>query len=88
MHRVHVAVGILNQTPFAWEENERNIRAAIREARRRGASMLCLPELCITGYGCDDMFQSAGLQERAWEVLERVAAEETEGMVVSLGLPF
>ncbi|MBX3246363.1 MAG: NAD(+) synthase [Myxococcales bacterium] len=87
MHRVHVAVGILNQTPFAWVENETNLRGAIRDARAKGVTLLCLPELAITGYGCEDMFQSAGLQARAWEILVRLAAEETRGMVVTVGLP-
>ncbi len=86
MHHVHVAIGILNQTPFAWEENERNIRAAIAQARARGATLLCLPELCITGYGCEDMFHSMALVERAWQSLERLAAE-TDGMIVAVGLP-
>ena len=31
---------------------------AITEARRQGATVLCLPELCITGYGCEDAFHS------------------------------
>ncbi|MEM9069968.1 MAG: NAD(+) synthase [Myxococcota bacterium] len=86
MHRVHVAVGILNQTPFAWAENEANIRSAIQQARARGATLLCLPELSITGYGCEDMFQSAGLLRRAWSVLESIAPE-TSGMIVCVGLP-
>lgn len=86
MHRLHVAVGILNQTPFDWEHNEANIWAAITEARARGVTLLCLPELCITGYGCEDMFQSATLQETAWDLLERVATS-TQGMIVSVGLP-
>ncbi len=86
MHRVHVAVGILTQTPFGWAENEANIRAAIASARARGVTLMCLPELCITGYGCDDMFQSAGLLETAWDQLERLATD-TDGMVVSMGLP-
>jgi NAD+ synthase (glutamine-hydrolysing) len=47
---------------------------------------LCLPELCITGYGCEDAFQSAGLQQMAWRVLEEIVPE-TRGMVVSVGLP-
>ena len=87
IERVHVAVGILNQTPFGWDENDSNIRRAIRTARARGVSLLCLPELTITGYGCEDMFQSAGLLRRAWSTLERIAAEETESIAVSVGLP-
>ncbi|MCB9613945.1 MAG: NAD(+) synthase [Sandaracinus sp.] len=87
MKRVHVAVGILNQTPFAWVDNEAHVRGAIREARARGVSLLCLPELCLTGYGCEDMFHSAELQRTAWSMLQRIAAEETRDMVVVLGLP-
>ena len=87
MNRVHVAVGILNQTPFAWADNEAHVRGAIRDARARGVTVLCLPELCLTGYGCEDMFHSAELQRSAWSMLERVASEETAGMVVVLGLP-
>lgn len=86
MNRIHVAVGVLNQTPFAWESNERHILEAIELARDQGASVLCLPELCITGYGCEDMFQAEGLLERAWTSLERIA-EQTEDMIVSVGLP-
>ena len=84
--RVHVGVGVVNQTPFAWEENERNLRALIADAKARDVRLLCLPELCITGYGCEDMFQSAGLLRRAWQMLEDLAPESA-GMVFSLGLP-
>ncbi|MEM6959844.1 MAG: nitrilase-related carbon-nitrogen hydrolase, partial [Myxococcota bacterium] len=56
--RVHFAVGVLNQTPLDWSGNEARIVAAIAEARRRGATVLCLPELCISGYGCEDMFHA------------------------------
>ena len=39
-------------------------RRAIAEARAAGASLLCLPELCITGYGCEDAFHSPGAAAR------------------------
>ncbi len=85
-HRIRVAVGVLNQTPFAWTSNEANILAAIEDARSQDVTLLCLPELCITGYGCEDMFQSADLHRRAFEALLRIA-EKTTGMIVSVGLP-
>jgi NAD+ synthase (glutamine-hydrolysing) len=49
-------------------------------------SILCLPELCITGYGCEDAFLAPGTQQIALEVLQEVLPE-TRGIIVSLGLP-
>ena len=86
MKRIRVAVAVLNQTPFAWKENLANIRGAVEAARAEGAELLCLPELCITGYGCEDMFHSPALVNKAWACLEEVR-DFTEGMVVSVGLP-
>ena len=86
MRNIHLAAAALNQTPLAWDENKRNIVAAIEEARRLGVDVLCLPELCITGYGCEDAFFSPGVQATALEVLAEVVAE-TRDIVVSFGLP-
>src|SRR5690348_16547187 len=86
MTRLRVAAAVLNQTPPDWEGNERNIRAAIEVARGQRASILCLPELCITGYGCEDAFHGMGLHESAARVLESILPA-TRGMIVSLGLP-
>jgi NAD+ synthase (glutamine-hydrolysing) len=86
MKFVKLAAAVLNQTPLAWEKNQANVLAAIAEARREGVSILCLPELCITGYGCEDAFLARGVHETALSVLDEVRPA-TKGMVVSLGLP-
>ena len=86
MKRLRVGAGILNQTPMAWEANTRRIIEAIRSAREHKVSVLCLPELCITGYGCEDMFLSPNTWRMAWDMLHRIVPE-TKGMVVSVGLP-
>lgn len=86
MKLIKVAAAVLNQTPFDWDGNKARILAAIDEARRQGASVLCLPELCITGYGCEDEFQSPGLQATAQQVLMEIVPA-TKGLAVSLGLP-
>ena len=83
---LRVAAAVLNQTPMDWAGNAANIRGAIAEARRRDVDILCLPELCISGYGCEDAFHSPSLRETAWRVLEELLPE-TRGMVVSMGLP-
>lgn len=86
MKTIAVAATALNQTPLSWESNVANIRAAISDARAVGAAIVCLPELCITGYGCEDAFLSPNTHEQAWTCL-RDLLPETKGLVVSLGLP-
>lgn len=86
MKHVKVAGASLNQTPLAWENNKKNILESIERARRQGVSILCLSELCITGYGCEDAFHAPGVIDTAWEKLEEILPH-TKGMIVSIGLP-
>lgn len=86
MRLINVAAATLNQTPLDWARNQRNILRAIELARAERVSVLCLPELCITGYGCEDAFHSPGVLETAWRVLEDILPK-TRGLIVSVGLP-
>ncbi|WP_152098600.1 NAD(+) synthase [Lacipirellula parvula] len=86
MHKLRLAAASLNQTPMDWAGNRDRILAAIAEAKADDAAILCLPELCITGYGCEDQYFSIGLQRTALEMLAEIAPA-TEGMAVALGLP-
>lgn len=86
MRLVKVAAAVLNQTPLDWDGNRERVISAIREAKQDRVSVLCLPELCLTGYGCEDAFLSPGVQQTALEVLLGILPE-CEGMVVSVGLP-
>lgn len=86
MRKLRVAAAILNQTPLDWPGNTDRILEAIDMARDQGVGVLCLPELCITGYGCEDMFLSSHVWRMAWSSLLKIAPA-TEGMVVSVGLP-
>ena len=86
MQLIKVAAAVLNQTPLDWDGNLDHIRQAIDQARRQQVSILCLPELCITGYGCEDAFFSPGVQQMAWDVLREIVPE-TRGLIVSVGLP-
>ncbi|MDG2207782.1 MAG: nitrilase-related carbon-nitrogen hydrolase, partial [Pirellulales bacterium] len=83
MQLVHVATAAVNQTPLAWDENRANILEAIAQAKDRNVSILCLPELCITGYGCEDAFHASGVLRTAAEVLEEIVPH-TKDIVVSV----
>ena len=87
MKLIRVGAAVLNQTPLDWDGNRRRILGAIEAARQVGVSILCLPELCITGYGCEDAFHAPGTQQTALEVLASLIHAPTRGMVVSFGLP-
>lgn len=86
MKRLRVAVAVLNQTPLDWKGNVARCREVLGEARRQRVSLLCLPELCLSGYGCEDAFLSANTHARAWAAL-RDLLPETTGLVVAFGLP-
>jgi NAD+ synthase (glutamine-hydrolysing) len=86
MRRIHVAAAVLNQTPLDWRHNTANARRAIEAARGQRVGVLCLPELCLTGYGCEDAFHAPNTHQRAWQALMELVPE-THGMIVSFGLP-
>jgi NAD+ synthase (glutamine-hydrolysing) len=86
MKLIRVAAATLNQTPLDWDRNQANIVAAIAGAKELGASILCLPELCITGYGCEDAFLSPNTLAMAERVLFELAPE-TKGLIACFGLP-
>lgn len=80
-----LAGAALNQTALDWENNLLNIRSAIVEASARGIDILLLPELCITGYGCEDMFLHPWFAEETFDKLLQIK-EWCDGVTVCLGL--
>ncbi len=86
MLKIKVAGVALNQTPFDWAGNRNRILDALKEARAQGASLVCLPELGITGYGCEDAFFNPHIQESAMREL-MLLVKETAGLFVGFGLP-
>lgn len=86
MNTITLAATALNQTPLSWETNAANIRGAIADARSAGAAVVCLPELCISGYGCEDAFLSPNTHDWAWSTL-RDLLPDTYDLIVSFGLP-
>ena len=83
---MRIAGAALNQIPIDWENNLRNIQTAIEQAKAAGVELLCLPELCLTGYGCEDLFLSDWMPEAALAHLQQVR-EWTENICVVVGLP-
>ena len=86
MKRIQLGAGVLNQTPLDWDGNRDRIIQAIRSAKGQKVGVLCLPELSVSGYGCEDAFYSPGIHAMSLEVLREIQPE-TRDIVVSVGLP-
>lgn len=76
----------VNQTPIDWKNNVANIIEAIEAAKKEQVAILCLPELCLTGYGCEDLFLSNWLSAKAWQHLQAIIPH-CNNITVNVGLP-
>lgn len=86
MSQIRIGGACLNQTPIGWANNIANIKAAILEAQEKNVEILCLPELCITAYGCQDLFLSEWLVEEALTQLMTIVPLCND-IAVAVGLP-
>ncbi len=86
MKYIKVGAAALNQTPLDWKGNKKNISTAIEMARAENVSILCLPELCISGYGCEDAFLAPGTLAQSRKVLQEIIPQ-TKDIIVAVGLP-
>ncbi|MEG2097049.1 MAG: NAD(+) synthase [Pseudoflavonifractor sp.] len=60
----------------------------MREADRQGVRLLCLPELCLTGASCGDLFRQEALLAGAEQALQTVLdATKNLDMITAIGLP-
>ena len=86
MKYLKLAGACLNQTPLDFQGNLSRIIEAISQARESGVQLLCLPELSVSGYGCEDAFFSQDVLSRSLDSLELIA-EHSRDILVSVGLP-
>lgn len=86
MKYLRIAGASLNQTPLDFAGNTQRILAAITEAREQEVQLLCLPELAISGYGCEDTFFGPYVSARSLAALEAIVPA-TQDITVSVGLP-
>lgn len=71
------------------EYNAEQICLKMKEAAEKGAKIIVFPELCITGYTCEDLFWQEVLLEGARDALQRIVEESREvDALVFAGLPW
>ena len=68
--------------------NAASLLETIRSAERQGVKLLALPELCLTGYTCGDLFLQPALLRGAEQALATLLCETAESdMLFAVGLP-
>ena len=75
MNLLRLGAAAVNQTPLDWEGNLHRINVVLEEAYAAEVGLLCLPELCLTGYGCEDMYFAPGVHLAALRSLVTLAEE-------------
>ena len=67
--------------------NAQRISAHLRQLSDQGVGIGLFPELCITGYTCEDLFFNTGLHRAVRQALATIA-EATEGIAAVVGAPW
>ena len=83
--RVASAVPSVNVADTGY--NASAILRALEEACEQGAGLLVLPELCLTGYTCADLFMQETLLDAAEEALRDIASCCDCDTALILGMP-
>ncbi len=85
---VKVAAGTPRIRVADCEYNAGQIIALMKEAAAQGVKVLALPELCVTGYTCGDLFLQPTLLDGAERALEHILVETAElDLLTAVGLP-
>ena len=85
---VRVAAAIPKISVADTTANTEAILVKIREMQALGAKIMVLPELCITGYTCQDLFWQNRLLTQAKEALLQIARETADvDALLFVGLP-
>ena len=69
--------------------NGSEIIRLIHEMEKEHVKVMTFPELCITGYTCQDLFLQRRLLDSAWETLLKITKETADvDALVFIGVPF
>lgn len=86
---IRVAAGSFETSIANVKNNSENICNLINEAYHNDARVLVLPELCLTGYTCEDLFNQDHLLNEAKQQLQTIiTATNNKDLITIVGLPY
>jgi NAD+ synthase (glutamine-hydrolysing) len=84
---MRIALAQINPTVGDLKGNSDRMLAATRQARARGADLVVLPELCVTGYPPQDLLDAQDFLDDAQAAADRFVADAPPGIGIVFGLP-
>ncbi len=87
MPSISIAAVTVNQIPLDWDGNLRRMEEVYSQIHKKGYDLVCFPEMCLTGYGCEDQFLSVFTTEKAHEYLLKFAKLIDQSIAI-VGVPF
>ena len=86
---IRVAAGSFETSIANVKNNSENICNLINEAYHNDARVLVLPELCLTGYTCEDLFNQDRLLNEAKQQLQTIiTATNNKDLITIVGIPY
>lgn len=82
-----ISTASINTTPLDVTGNLALIEQAVEQAVKAKTDVLLLPELVLTGYGCEDMFFCADWLETLPDMLASFSRQLPYQMMVAIGFP-
>ena len=82
-----ISAATINPVPLDLQGNARLIGKCLDQAAAEGADLVLLPELCLTGYGCEDMFYAQDFIRAVPEALKGIMERMPDNLIASVGLP-
>ena len=86
---VKVSVITLNQWAMDFIGNEKRIIESINIAKEEGGKIILLPELCTTGYSCQDHFYESETYMLSMNIVRNICNDNelTKEIMLVLGIP-
>ena len=87
---VRVAAGIPRVEVADVDFNVSQIKALIEKAYKAECDFIVFPELCVTGYTCQDLFHQEALLEKSKQAVEelQLSLDDKPEMIVIIGAPY
>ena len=72
MNKFKVTSVTMKSTPLDFNGNLKIIKKILEEEENTTSQLILFPELCISGYGCEDAFYNPYVWEKAKKSLEQI----------------